>query len=119
MTDALHLYRGILRAHRLLPRELRFVGDQYVRSEFRSHRAVTERRFLDPFFAQWTSYLALLREQTRAGTGAGVGRHLDPALVDRLDDDKAEQLLELHRASHGADDSSGGSAVPPPPPRRK
>ncbi|KAJ1732416.1 hypothetical protein LPJ61_002054 [Coemansia biformis] len=130
MADALQLYRSILRTHRLLPRELRFVGDQYVRSEFRSHRAVTEKRFLDQFFAQWASYLALLREQTKAhqsplAGGAGpwqLGRRLDPGVVDRLDDAKAEQLLELHRASHEAASQPGGD-VPgssaPLPPRRK
>ncbi|KAJ2714521.1 hypothetical protein H4R19_001685 [Coemansia spiralis] len=122
MAGALQLYRSILRTHRLLPRELRFVGDQYVRSEFRSHRTVTDKRFLDQFYTQWTSYLALLREQTGAAQGAGawgVGRRLDQELIAGLDDAKAEQLLELHRASCGAGDQASGSAPDSSVPRRK
>ncbi|KAJ2242623.1 hypothetical protein GGI13_006899 [Coemansia sp. RSA 455] len=112
MTNPLHLYRSILRTHRFMPREMRFVGDQYVRSEFRSHRSVSDRRFLEPFFAQWTSYLHLLQEQTgrnatdgsvEGGSTKHIGRHLDPHVADMLEDDKAEQLLELHNASIGLD----------------
>ncbi|KAI7829202.1 hypothetical protein BX661DRAFT_101207 [Kickxella alabastrina] len=106
MVNAKHLFRNILRTHRRLPQEMRFVGDQYVRAEFRSHRAVTDKRFLEPFFTQWTSYLDLLKEQTRdlssermEGSSTGIGKHLDADLIERLDDDKAEQLLELHQAS--------------------
>ncbi|KAJ1836337.1 hypothetical protein IWW55_001437 [Coemansia sp. RSA 2706] len=98
MPNPLHLYRQILRTHRLLPRTIRFVGDQYVKSEFRSHRTVSDQKYLAPFFEQWTAYLALLREQTRPGAQE-IGRHLGPEQIERLDDDKAEQLLELHRAS--------------------
>ncbi|KAJ1948294.1 hypothetical protein EC988_005238, partial [Linderina pennispora] len=75
MTNPLHLYRSILRVHRLLPKEMRFVGDQYVRAEFRSHQTVTDKRYLEPFFAQWTSYLDLLRQQTQ-GTST-FGQPLD------------------------------------------
>jgi hypothetical protein len=35
------LYRRLLRAHRkCLPREMRLLGDEYVKSEFRAHRNV-------------------------------------------------------------------------------
>ena len=34
------LYRRLLRAHRKLPEEARFLGDKYVKSEFRAHRSV-------------------------------------------------------------------------------
>lgn len=35
------LYRRILRTHRKhLPREMRLLGDEYVKSEFRSHKNV-------------------------------------------------------------------------------
>ncbi|PIA13805.1 hypothetical protein COEREDRAFT_32181, partial [Coemansia reversa NRRL 1564] len=57
MVNPLHLYRSILRIHRRLPREIRFVGDQYVRGEFRNHRTVTDKKYLEPFFKQWTAYL--------------------------------------------------------------
>ncbi|KAJ2818220.1 hypothetical protein IWW50_005892 [Coemansia erecta] len=119
MKNPIHLYRRILQTHRRLPREIRFVGDQYVKSEFRSHRAITDKKYLTPFFAQWTEYLALLRQQTQPNTdnaGAKIGRHLDPEVIDRLDDDKAEQLLELHRASQNEEDNAveGNSSAGPP-----
>ncbi|KAJ2013770.1 Transcription initiation factor IIA subunit 2 [Coemansia sp. S680] len=71
-----------------MPREMRFVGDQYVRSEFRSHRSVSDRRFLEPFFAQWTSYLHLLQEQTgrNATDGSVEGGTLGAALIDSLNE---------------------------------
>src|SRR5271170_561392 len=35
------LYRRLLRAHRKhLPREMRLLGDEYIKSEFRAHRDV-------------------------------------------------------------------------------
>lgn len=35
------LYRRLLRAHRKhLPRDMRLLGDEYVKAEFRAHRAV-------------------------------------------------------------------------------
>ncbi|KAJ2398731.1 hypothetical protein GGI23_003069 [Coemansia sp. RSA 2559] len=136
MVNALHLYRQILRVHRQLPREIRFVGDQYVRAEFRNHRTVTDARFLEPFFKQWTMYLDELTKNTTQrnadpvrsdgaqGEAWDIGRHLDRETLESLDDDKAEQLLDLHRASFGADsskkgngNSEGGSSATPP--RRK
>ncbi|KAJ1666995.1 hypothetical protein IW140_002207 [Coemansia sp. RSA 1813] len=137
MVNALHLYRQILRVHRLLPREIRFIGDQYVRAEFRNHRTVTDKRFLEPFFKQWTMYLDEIKQNAQKSAVSDgnntndtqddgswdIGRHLDRETVESLDDDKAEQLLDLHRASFGADsskdgsDSSGGSSATPP--RRK
>jgi hypothetical protein len=34
------LYRRLLRAHRMLPGDLRILGDEYIKSEFRAHRDV-------------------------------------------------------------------------------
>lgn len=35
------LYRRLFRAHRkYLPREMRLLGDEYIKSEFRQHRSV-------------------------------------------------------------------------------
>ncbi|KAJ2452038.1 hypothetical protein EV183_003216 [Coemansia sp. RSA 2336] len=109
----------LVTAHRSLPRKIRFVGDQYVKSEFRSHRTVSDKKFLEPFFAQWTSYLTLIREQAALKDGSSepkeFGRHLDPQMLEKLDDDKAEQLLELHRATQGQDEPQASAA----PPKRK
>ena len=34
------LYRRLLRAHRKLPGDMRVLGDEYIKSEFRAHRNV-------------------------------------------------------------------------------
>ncbi|KAJ2079373.1 hypothetical protein H4R24_003817 [Coemansia sp. RSA 988] len=130
--NPLHLYRSILRTHRRLPREIRFVGDQYVRGEFQNHRTVTDKKYLEPFFKQWSEYLSLVREQTKTEVSGKdpsqsqsvnkweIGKHLDPELLENLDDDKAEQLLELHRASHKEEDgpSEDGPRNNTTPPKR-
>lgn len=41
LLPPLELYRRLLRAHRKhLPQEMRVLGDEYVKREFRAHRAV-------------------------------------------------------------------------------
>lgn len=41
LLPPLPLYRRLLRAHRRhLPREMRLLGDEYVKAEFRAHRNV-------------------------------------------------------------------------------
>lgn len=41
LLPPLALYRRVLRAHRRhLPREMRLLGDEYVKREFRAHKAV-------------------------------------------------------------------------------
>nr|XP_051676976.1 succinate dehydrogenase assembly factor 3, mitochondrial-like [Oryctolagus cuniculus] len=37
------LYRRILQLHRVLPPDLKALGDQYVKDEFRRHKAVEEK----------------------------------------------------------------------------
>jgi hypothetical protein len=32
------LYRRVLRAHRKLPRDMRVLGDEYAKAEFRAHK---------------------------------------------------------------------------------
>jgi hypothetical protein len=56
-SAALALYRGILRAHRKMPSEMRLLGDTYVRSEFKLHKPVTDGAQLDGFFVAWEEYL--------------------------------------------------------------
>ena len=41
LLPPVYLYRRLLRAHRKhLPSEMRLLGDEYVKSEFRAHRDV-------------------------------------------------------------------------------
>lgn len=41
LLPPIHLYRRLLRAHRkYLPAEMRILGDEYIKAEFRAHRKV-------------------------------------------------------------------------------
>lgn len=106
-TAALSLYRGILRAHRKLPAEMRQLGDAYVRSEFKLHKPVTNEAQLGAFYSAWDQYVDHLRMSARrkesidAGAldekeGAqelGFGQHLEMDL--ELSDEQKEQLEKL------------------------
>ena len=51
------LYRRLLRAHRkFLPTEMRLLGDQYVKSEFRAHRSVENPIHIIGFLKEWQTY---------------------------------------------------------------
>lgn len=76
------LYRALLRAHRRLPAEMRSLGDDYVKSEFRRHRQVDNPLHLVGFCSQWKLYLDnLLADDT---TGSVRGQRLDPNLLERV-----------------------------------
>lgn len=57
------LYKRILRLHYGLPPQVRFMGDQYVKAEFRSHKEVTNQQHLDGFFKEWMNYTTVLSKQ--------------------------------------------------------
>ena len=46
------LYKAILRLHRGLPTELKAMGDQYVKDEFKRHKATTS-EFVPAFTHEW------------------------------------------------------------------
>lgn len=73
-SRASSLYRKILRAHsRFLPDEMRALGDTYVKSEFRLHKAVTNESHLDSFFSGWTEYLEKMEQVARARESMAAG----------------------------------------------
>jgi hypothetical protein len=47
------LYKTILRVHRALPAEIRELGDQYVKDEFRRHKDISKEH-VAPFMLEWT-----------------------------------------------------------------
>ncbi|KAI9899565.1 hypothetical protein N3K66_006026 [Trichothecium roseum] len=51
------LYRRLLRGHRKhLPHEMRVLGDEYVKTEFRAHRKVDNPAHLIGFLTEWQLY---------------------------------------------------------------
>lgn len=52
-ATVLRLYKTILRLHQSLPQELRDLGNQYVREEFRRHKKA-EAQFVTNFMIEWS-----------------------------------------------------------------
>lgn len=77
LRKGLHLYKKILKAHsRHLPIEMRQLGDAYVRSEFRSHKDITDEKQLDKFFKEWETYYDHIKKTAR------VRETMETGLVD-------------------------------------
>ncbi|KAL8910573.1 MAG: hypothetical protein Q9171_004155 [Xanthocarpia ochracea] len=87
------LYRRILRAHRkFLPSEMRLLGDEYVKSEFRSHRNVENPIHIVGFLNEWQRYAQEVEGDTWHGT------KLDTDKIDKMSDQQLGQLYELMQA---------------------
>ncbi|XP_033115557.1 succinate dehydrogenase assembly factor 3, mitochondrial-like isoform X2 [Anneissia japonica] len=91
------LYKRILRLHQRLPMELKAIGDQYVKSEFKSHKMAKEEE-VKVFMTEWMSYANQLEEQLRESGGRiPIGNFIS---VEQLEDFRPEQvgqLYELHQ----------------------
>ncbi|KAK7037745.1 hypothetical protein VNI00_010706 [Paramarasmius palmivorus] len=91
------LYRRLLRAHRFLPREMRSLGDDYVKSEFRRHREVTNPVHIIGFLSQWKIYLQDLPQGPEGEVFRG--KKLDPFLLEKMSSEQVGQLYELMNAT--------------------
>ncbi|KAL7279336.1 hypothetical protein ACG7TL_007177 [Trametes sanguinea] len=96
LLPPLPLFRRILRAHRHLPYEMRSLGDDYVKAEFRRHKDITNKVHIIGFLSQWKVYL----DQLPAGPGEAKsfrGKPLDPTVLEKM---SAEQLGQLYEVMH-------------------
>jgi len=98
------LYRELLRAHRRLSPELRALGDDYIKSEFRRHQKVDNPLHIVSFCKEWKMYLDALHADS-GEPGGPRGRALDPSLIDRFSDEQLYQLYELKVAAEEAFDT--------------
>ncbi|POY74987.1 hypothetical protein BMF94_1963 [Rhodotorula taiwanensis] len=121
LLPPLPLYRRLLRVHRkVLPVEMRLMGDEYVKAEFRRTRSTDNPLHIVGFLSEWKKYLDhhenLLAEDlaaadTAASLGEGgataemerkrkaVGQRMDPSVLETLSADQIGQLYELFQAS--------------------
>ncbi|KAF9028222.1 ACN9-domain-containing protein [Rhodocollybia butyracea] len=100
------LFRQILRSHRNLPTEMRFLGDDYVKAEFRRHKAVTNPIHIIGFLSQWKLYLQAL--PASEGTQKSfAGQKLDPGLLEKMSPEQLGQLYELMNATKEVWSDSG------------
>ncbi|KAH9888238.1 P-loop containing nucleoside triphosphate hydrolase protein [Xylariomycetidae sp. FL2044] len=75
------LYRRLFRAHRKhLDSEMRVLGDEYIKAEFRAHRNVDNPAHLIGFLTEWQLYAQKIEGDS------WVGEKLDPAKVEKMSD---------------------------------
>uniref|UniRef100_H9H6V4 Succinate dehydrogenase assembly factor 3 n=1 Tax=Monodelphis domestica TaxID=13616 RepID=H9H6V4_MONDO len=88
------LYRRLLALHRALPPDLRALGDQYVKDEFRRHKGVGHEEALR-FLREWERYAAALQQQTSGAAGTPLGARLTEEQLDHFNEEQIGQLQEL------------------------
>ncbi|XP_069947159.1 succinate dehydrogenase assembly factor 3, mitochondrial isoform X2 [Cherax quadricarinatus] len=95
------LYKTILKIHRGLPMELRELGDQYTRDEFRRHKEATPEQ-AQIFMEEWTKYAVTVVKQLRISSSHSAkvfGTPLKGKDLDQFSDEQIYQLFELHEAA--------------------
>ncbi|KAI4601470.1 acetate non-utilizing protein 9 [Pestalotiopsis sp. 9143b] len=98
------LYRRLFRAHRRhLPREMRLLGDEYIRAEFRSHRETENPAHIIGFLTEWQLYAQKIEGD------AWQGEKIDPAKIEKMSDQQMGQLYELMQAirKHASEEGEG------------
>ncbi|GAA6055721.1 hypothetical protein JCM3770_001036 [Rhodotorula araucariae] len=122
LLPPLPLYRRLLRVHRkVLPAELRLMGDDYIKAEFRRTRSTDNPLHIVGFLSEWKKYLdfheaqlpavgasgaqdaaeveATRRERVDEMSAAKPGKALDPSVLETLSADQIGQLYELFNAT--------------------
>ncbi|MCJ1304058.1 acetate non-utilizing protein 9, partial [Hypocenomyce scalaris] len=73
------LYRRLLRTHRnYLPKEMRLLGDEYVKSEFRAHRDVENPVHIIGFLTEWQMYAQKIEGDS------WMGEKLDGGKIEKM-----------------------------------
>ncbi|KAI0852478.1 P-loop containing nucleoside triphosphate hydrolase protein [Daldinia vernicosa] len=88
------LYRRLFRAHRKhLPHEMRLLGDEYIKAEFRAHRNVDNPAHLIGFLTEWQLYAQKIEGKS------WVGEKLDPEKVEKMSEPKRRKTKSTNDAS--------------------
>ncbi|XP_035536864.1 succinate dehydrogenase assembly factor 3, mitochondrial [Morone saxatilis] len=93
------LYKRILVLHRFLPIDLRALGDQYVKDEFRRHKSASPEE-VKSFMAEWENYKATLQTQVLESAGERLGSvkfgaDLSEMTLSNFQEEQIGQLYEL------------------------
>jgi Complex1_LYR-like len=82
------------------------LGNDYARSEFKSHKQCTKEQ-ADLFMTEWTKYAINLAQQLglRGKSEKPLGEHLDDTKLEHLRDEQVAQLYELLLAAKGMDEN--------------
>ncbi|KAH6895114.1 hypothetical protein B0T10DRAFT_477095 [Thelonectria olida] len=104
LLPPMHLYRRLLRAHRKhLPAEMRLLGDEYIKAEFRAHKNVDNPAHMIGFLTEWQLYAQKIEGD------AWVGEKLDEGKLSKMSDEQLAQLYELMQAIQKRGQDSGES----------
>lgn len=102
MKELVNLYRHILKLHRLLPSEMRTIGDNYVKTEFKLHKKITEPEILEIFYKEWAQYSETLLNQVNEefktnSVEKSLGAKLELKRLSEFNDDQLYNLMELRK----------------------
>ncbi|KAK9239065.1 ACN9-domain-containing protein [Lipomyces kononenkoae] len=89
------LYRRILRAHRRLPLEQRFLGDQYVKTEFRLHSRIENPLHIIGFLSSWQQYVEAIEGDKWKEAKLDVGK------LEKMSQQQIIQFYELMQSAKG------------------
>ncbi|KAF4100197.1 succinate dehydrogenase assembly factor 3, mitochondrial [Onychostoma macrolepis] len=95
------LYKRILLLHRFMPIDLRALGDQYVKDEFRRHKTASAEE-ATRFMVEWQNYKDTLQTQVLEAVGhkkLEFGSVLPEEKLKDFQDEQIGQLYELMRES--------------------
>ncbi|KAI6795589.1 hypothetical protein KC360_g6068 [Hortaea werneckii] len=105
------LYRRLLRAHRkFLPAEMRVLGDEYIKSEFRAHRDTDNPVHIVGFLTEWQTYAQQIEGENWRG------EKMDKSKVDKMSDQQIGQLYELMNSIRERELAENDPDYQPPPP---
>nr|XP_046274265.1 succinate dehydrogenase assembly factor 3, mitochondrial [Scatophagus argus] len=93
------LYKRILVLHRFLPIDLKALGDQYVKDEFRRHKSASPEE-VKSFMTEWESYKDTLQTQVLEAAGEQLrsvkfGARLSEEKLGNFQEEQIGQLYEL------------------------
>lgn len=102
MKDFINLYRHILKLHRLLPSEMKTLGDSYVKTEFNLHKNVKDPKILETFYLEWAQYAEKLLQQVSHdfktnSVEKSLGAKLELKRLSEFNDDQLYNLMELRK----------------------
>ncbi|KAK4885865.1 hypothetical protein RN001_002136 [Aquatica leii] len=95
------LYKAVLKLNNGLPMELKLLGNNYVRSEFKRHKKCNSAE-ADVFMREWCNYAVTLSEQLGLRgpkTGKPLGSELKETDLENFRDEQLHQLFELKTAA--------------------
>lgn len=94
--QVLRLYKNILIEHKKLPFEMKKLGNEYLRSEFKLHKNLApnsdEAR---TFLLHWKNYNQTLKDQLAMGFSQPIGKDIDQEQFSKMDEDQKQQLKKL------------------------